>query len=501
MKNFFHNNFFYTTSAIVVIIIVILMAVSVGKKEPTLLVTATVENGPVRELVSVSGIAKAKQTAELAFPVTGIVQNVLVETGSEVNTGDTLLTLNTKALYADRLKAIAAVSTAKANLDETLKGLTSSARDVVAESVATKEEALQTIRATEEQKVDNAYHTLLSTDLKAYSKDSDEEAVAPIISGTYNCLKEGNYEIEIYSSGADSGYSYKLTGLESGTFVASTQQSGELGTCGLQIQFDEDSNYLHSEWSVSIPNTRSSYYVTNKNAYSLAIAQAESAISNAEQALEEARVNATNKNSPARDETITKAKADVTQAQAQLARIDAEIDDRTLTAPFAGVITEIDILPGETVTTAPIVTLLASNAFEVTARIPEIDIGKILVGQKVEMLFDAKSDEIITGKINFISLKSTEIDGVAYYEATIQLDTIPTWIKSGLNADIEIIIEEKTEGLRIPRRFLIETETGYEVLLQKDNREASTTIEVVMEGNDGFVSITGLNEGDIIIAP
>lgn len=501
MKNFFHSRLFYTISAIVVILIVIIMAFRVSKKEPTILVTATVETGPVRELVSVSGIAKAKQTAELAFPVTGIVQNVLVEKGSKVKIGDSLVTLNSKALYADRLNAVAVVSTAKANLDETLKGLTSSARNVVAESVATREETLETLRITEAQKVENAYHTLLATDLTAYSKDPDEEAVAPTISGTYNCKEEGTYEIEVYSSKTDSGYSYRLTGLEIGTFTASTQQSGTLGSCGLQIQFDEDSNYAYSEWTINIPNIRSSLYVTNRNAYSLAVTQAESAIANAEQALEEALANATNQNSPARDESVIRAEAAVTQAQAQLARIDAEISDRTLTAPFAGIITEIDILPGETVTTAPIVTLLASNAFEVTARIPEIDIGKLSVGQKVEMLFDAKDDEIVTGKISFISLKSTEIDGVAYYEAIIKLDDTPNWIKSGLNADIEIIIEEKTEGLRIPKRFIVETEKGYEVILQKDNGTANTTIEVIMEGNDGFVSIIGLNEGDIVVAP
>lgn len=501
MKDFFHSRSFYTTFAILVIIVVISMAIGVGKKEPETIVTATVEIGPVRELVSVSGIAKAKQTAELAFPVTGIVQEVLVETGSEVKTGDQLVILNSKALYADRLNSIAAVSTAKANLDETLRGLTPSARDLVAESVTTIEENLETVRITEEQKVENAYRTLLSTDLTAYSTDSEEEATAPTISGTYNCLEEGSYEIEIYSSKTESGYSYRLTGLETGTYIASTQQPGKLGSCNLQIQFDEDSNYANSDWTIDIPNMRSSLYVTNRNAYSLAITQAERAIANAEQALIEAKANATDQNAPARNESIIRAEAAVTQAEANLARIDAQIADRTLTAPFSGVITEIDILPGETVTAVPIATLLASNAFEVTARIPEIDIGKLNTGQKAEMLFDAKSDEIVTGEISFISLKSTEIDGVAYYEAIIKLDSIPTWIKSGLNADIEIIIEEKTEGLRVPKRFVTETKTGHEVILQKENSVASTTVEVIMKGNDGFVSITGLNDGDVIIAP
>ena len=48
-------------------------------------------------------------------------------------------------------------------------------------------------------------------------------------------------------------------------------------------------------------------------------------------------------------------------------------------APFDGVVTNLDVLPGETVTNAPIVTLLADDAFDMTARIPEIDITKVEV--------------------------------------------------------------------------------------------------------------------------
>ena len=40
------------------------------------LVTATVERGTVETLVSVSGITKARNTAELAFPTPGVVSKV-----------------------------------------------------------------------------------------------------------------------------------------------------------------------------------------------------------------------------------------------------------------------------------------------------------------------------------------------------------------------------------------------------------------------------------------
>ncbi len=501
MNKFFANRKVYVGLALAVIFLVILMIKGVSNNDPVERIITTVESGPVRQLVSVSGIAEAEQTAELAFPVSGIIERVEVDTGDMVKEGDILITLDTRALYADRQDALAAVSRAVADRDELLSGPTDTARDLTTETVSSKREALETTRANEAQKVSNAYHYLLSSNLTAYSNDPKEDAVAPTISGTYNCDQEGVYTLDIFSSSANSGYSYKLSGIETGTFVASTDQPAPIGKCGLRILFDSTSRYSSSQWKIEIPNTKSSLYVTNRNAHALAVTQAESAIALAEQDLLLAETSATNQNSPARSEAITRANAAIMQAQARLSRIDATIADRVLRAPFAGTITEIDILPGETVTTAPVVTLLANSDFEVTARVPEIDIGKLLIGQKTEMVFDAKDDVILTGEISFISLKSIEIDGVSYYEAIIQLDEVPAWIRSGLNADIEIIISENTDALRVPKRFITKTKDGYVVLVKKNGITASSTIEVQLEGNDGFVAITGLSEGDIIVAP
>lgn len=501
MKSFLLHRWLYIGIAAIIIFAVALMIRGISNRDTVELITATVETGTVQQLVSVSGVAEAEQTAELAFPVGGIIEQVMVATGDEVEKGDVLIKLDARALYADRQEALAAVTKAIADRDELLSGPTNSARDVTTETVSSKRAALETVTADGAQKIANAYQTLLSSDLTAYSNDPAEDATPPTVSGTYTCGQEGAYTLDVFSSASDSGYSYKLSGIETGTYAASTEQPTPLGVCGLRIIFDDASRYNSSEWTIEIPNTKSSLYVTNRNAYALAVTQADSAVSVAEQALTLAEATATNQNSPARSESIARATAAITQAQARLARIDTTIADRTLRAPFAGTITEIDILPGETVTTAPVVTLLADSNFDVTARIPEIDIGKLALGQKVVMIFDARDTEVVTGSIRFISLKSTEIDGVAYYEATIELDEIPSWIRSGLNADIDIITSEQTNSLRVPKRFVTSTDSGHVVLIQKDNTIATSSVEVILEGDDGFVAITGLTEGDIVIAP
>ncbi len=487
--------------AIIVSIGALLTIVNVSNNNKAEQITTTVEEGLVRQLVSVSGIAKAKQIADLAFPTTGIVNNVFVELGDEVVVGDILITLDTRALYADKKEALASLAQAIANHDELLAGPTDYARKVTSNEVISKQENLKTTYNTETQKTQNAYRVLLSSGLTAYTNQDDEEAAPPVISGTYSCSKEGKYELTLFSSGADSGYSYKLEGIETGTYTASVDQAVPFGNCGLRIQFDPFSKYSRSLWVVEIPNTKSSSYTTNLNTYTLTKTQAESNIRIAEQTLTLAKANADNQNAPARVEAITRVKAEITQAEARLNRINSTIIDRTLTAPFNGVVTLIEIEPGETVTTLPVVTLLASTAFDVTVRIPEIDIGKVLINQTVEMIFDAKITETIIGDITFISPQATEIDGVSYYEAVIQFKNSPVWMRSGLNADVKIITSEQKDVMRVPKRFINEYADGYIVLKKQGETFSSTTVTVTLEGNDGFIAITGLNLGDTVIAP
>ena len=136
----------------------------------------------------------------------GIVREVMVGVGDEVSVGDTLITLDARALYADRQDALAGVARAVADRDELLSGPTGSARDVTAETLIAKQDALETTRENEATKVANAYRNLLSSGLTAYSNDSDEEATPPTISGTYSCDTEGDYVLDAYSSGSASGY-------------------------------------------------------------------------------------------------------------------------------------------------------------------------------------------------------------------------------------------------------------------------------------------------------
>lgn len=501
MKRLLHGRSLYIILATLLIGGAVTLIYLSGRSNNDARIVATVDVGPVRQVVSVTGAIQAENTANMGFAVGGIVETVHVRKGDVVATGTPLVTLSARALQADVLDAQAAVAAARADRAELLAGERSEARAVTSATVRLKEDALAQAKTDETAKVAAARRTLLSSDLTAYSNQSDERATAPVISGTYQCDNEGTYVMSFFSSSAASGYSLRLTGLETGTFPVSSDQAIAFGTCGLRLQITRGENYHNSVWYIDIPNTKTSTYTLSKNAYDLAETSAATTIDRAAQELAVARAQDAVTAAPARSEEIARANASVAQAEARLARTLANQSDTTLTAPFAGTIVSVEAVAGEAVSTAPVVTLLSKERYELIARVPEIDIGKLALGQEAEVVFDTAVSETLRATIDFISPSATVIDGVAYYEARLTLKSLPPWLRSGLNADVDIIIAQTT-GLRVPRRFVSEVNGTYSVQqFDADRGLATTTVAVTLIGNDGFVAVTDLTKGDTVVAP
>lgn len=450
-------------------------------------ITTKVERGTVQKIVFVSGKAETAQKANLGFPVSGTVSEILVEVGDSVEKDAKLASLKIDALEAERAEITA-------SLNQLLNGPTEAARNETEENTELKRTVLENTIQEQNKAVENAYRTLMTEGLELKSVDPKESSDAPTLSGTYLCDKSGTYTISVYNSNTLSGYSYSLSGLEEGSYSAYTRKPSPIGECGLQIQFAENQSYSRSVWEIQIPNKNAASYNKNKNNYELAKTQASSSIQLARQDLALARANATNITAPARQE-------EVDEARARLSKVEAAINDNLLRAPFSGTITNINIEIGESVAADPVITLLNNSAFNVNALIPEIDINQTYAGQTVQMTFDARPEEVLTGTVNFVSTEATTIDGVSYYETIIKPDTAPEWLRNGLNADIDIITEQKEDVLRIPNRFIIKNGNSHQVIRQTNQGTATTSVELLMSGNDGFVAIQGLNEGDTLIAP
>lgn len=502
MRLILHPRSLYILGGVLVFVVPAFFLIQFIAQPKATRITTEVTRGEVTEIVPVSGVVESNSTSDLAFKATDIVDTVLVDEGDEVMKGDVLALLQQDDLLADRKRAIAALEIARADRDELIAGPRSEERDVTTSEVESAKANLTRTIERQDELVENARRALLSTDLEALPEDPDNDNVPPTISGTYTCNDTGTYEVNILSGGtARTKYTYRLIGLEVGTYVGYEEAPTAMGTCGLLIQFDDNSDYESDDFTILVPNTRSSSYVTNYNTYQLALQTRDNEIQSAEENLDQILKEQTLENASPRDEELRRANATVLQAEAELATVESHIADRTLTAPFSGTITSVDIVEGETNGTEPAMTIIGDGVFELTARIPEIDIAKIAVEQESIVIFDARASEEVPATISFISPLATEIDGVAYFEAQLLFENPPSWLRAGLNADIDIVTRREMEALRIPKRFLLDTDSGHVVYVPEGRDLREIPITVTFLGNDGFAAITGLNEGDVVVSP
>ncbi len=490
MKNFFSSIIekikqFWDTyksskTAWAVLVIILIIVIIVVRKGSTKVVDAvTVMKTDIIDSVVLSGRTQSASAVDLGFADQGRIATVNTKEGDKVREGQVLARLESSDLSANLNNAQAALAIARAGLSSDTSNL---------DNVTKEQDAL----------VANAYRTLLSSGLEARSDNLDLDVDAPIISGSYNG-SEGDYLIRVYPSGGATNQSFEVSGLES----VITQQIAvnapvPLGTRGLYITFGSG-NYVGKTLRVSIPNKRSSVYLSNYNAYQAALTARDRAIANARAAVD----------GNLAEQSVAQAR--VAQARASVDAILAQIEKRTIRAPFDGVIANNLLKPGQSTTAGATadsagsskITLISENDYEVTLKAPEISVGKLSVGQAVDIRLDAyDKDTVFPGKIVSINPAETIVDGVPVYETKVVFTNISDRIRSGMTANATIVANRRDQVLAIPAAYIhLEKGESFVNVLTSDKKTEKRKVTTGLRGSDSMVEITeGLAEGDRVNA-
>jgi HlyD family secretion protein len=220
-------------------------------------------------------------------------------------------------------------------------------------------------------------------------------------------------------------------------------------------------------------------------------------------------------NQATRDLELTKAGTDpykiksqmalVEQARAQVAIAKSNRDKMVLSAPFSGSVSKVALSVGETVTQGKtVISLIATDGYEIVAKVPEIDIVKVTVGSVVDVSLDAYGKSVIfPATVTRISPSATTEGTVPMYEVVVTFNGSDPRIKQGMTANVSIITEDKKEVITVPSRFVrIISPSSGEVAVYKDGKESVRTIGLGIRGEDGLLEVTsGLLPGDEVIPP
>lgn len=212
----------------------------------------------------------------------------------------------------------------------------------------------------------------------------------------------------------------------------------------------------------------------------------------------------------ARVQEIEQAVAQVQAAQASVDKIDVQLEDAVIRAPFDGVITQTGAEVGAFVaptsfasstSSATYVANLASD-LEVKAKVPEVDISQIRLGQAVEIRAGAYPDQTFKGTVQRISPKAEEEDatqkGVVTFAVWVKLDTGKDLLRSGMK-DIDLIFLGKPlkQALMVPTVAIV-TDKGQTGVLVPDAQEKPKFQSVVVGatiGNETQI-LSGIQPGN-----
>ena len=142
----------------------------------------------------------------------------------------------------------------------------------------------------------------------------------------------------------------------------------------------------------------------------------------------------------ARNETVHAAEAAVTQAQTALMQAQVALGDTTLTAPFAGTIAALDLEVGEQVAAGvPVVQLADQSAWHIeTDDLTEINVIYVQEGDRVAISIDALPDLELEGTVIRIKPLGENKQGDITYTATIVPDTSDPRLRWNMTASVTI---------------------------------------------------------------
>ncbi len=529
--------------------------------------TATVSRGALSVSVSGSGAVKPVQSRALAFPVAGTVTEVLVKVGDIVTVGQPLARLNTDELdlavkqaeanlksaqagiaaangegatpdqiaaaqaqlrsaqasltktrtgdttATDMASAEAQFASAQANLNELLAGptpatlasskasadqarITLQSQRVSLASAKTRAESAVTTAANNLRTAQDSYSTLYWQDIQLANgpgglpqANKDSEAAAQrAVSSAEESLRQAQVA-------AEQAKQDELTGVAQ---AESQLKNAETQLATVQVGATE----------AQLASARASVASAQANLNKLRHPASAATLTMAQASVEQAQISLTQLTKPGSATSIASAEASLAQAEVALAQAKLNLKDATLTAPFAGVVSDVLVNVGDTAGAATTITVIDPSTLYVDLSLSESDVSKVTVGQPVVVTFDALTGVTISGTVTIVAPTATVTSNVATYPVRVSFSPGKQPIKVGMTASGTIVVEERANALLVPTRAIQSQGSNKVVQVRTAVGQPAVSVQVetglVSNGQTEILSCvdTGtlcLQEGDTLV--
>jgi HlyD family secretion protein len=426
-----------------------------GTAQPTTTATAEPTSaaiGAIERGISGIGEVKAIQDADIVFNATGTVEEVLVEEGDSVQEDDLLARLDPRP-FEERIRqaesSLADALARQAALNEPPKSYdVAAAQARIAEAEAALAELKAGPKAQDVQdarsRVDQARVNLQTQrNQLSVAKNDAELRIEPAanqvrdLQAEYSRIYWENRELENELARGGDELPQERKDMEQQALRAVESAEEQLEQAKLafeQAQLAEITGIQEAEERVVQAEAALEKLLLPPDPDDLAAA--ESRLVQAQADLNRLYPNPT-------ASEVAQAAAAVEQARSQLevARLDREYTE--LRAPFDGVVTVVNIDPGDPSSAGggSALRVVDISELRIEVDISDVDIAQVEVGQEARIFVDAFPGEVFSGEVSYIAPSATVSGSVRTYEVRIALDD-PDKLRDGMSARVELLPAE-----------------------------------------------------------
>jgi len=162
-------------------------------------------------------------------------------------------------------------------------------------------------------------------------------------------------------------------------------------------------------------------------------------------------------------------------------------------APLPGVIIARNVEPGQTITRQDGVFVM-SDRLIILAQVDETDLSRIQLKQKVSVVLDAYRQQEIDGEVLEIAFEARTVNNVTVYDVRIVMRKIPDFMRSGMTAAVQFLVDERANVIRIPEAAIKRKDGKTIVYVAGARRDSKDPFE--LSGTDSAREVkTGISDG------
>jgi multidrug efflux pump subunit AcrA (membrane-fusion protein) len=196
---------------------------------------------------------------------------------------------------------------------------------------------------------------------------------------------------------------------------------------------------------------------------------------------------------------------DVERAMLAIERLERQIADARLVAPFSGQIVSVNLRPGAYAEAfRPVIVLADPSALEITVEVGAADLNELSVGMPVMVqLRNRPGAALLNGSIRQLPLTGTAVGAPQQEDrlTRIVLDDETVALELGELATLTIILEEREGVLWLPPAALRTFQGRNFVVVQDGDVQRRVDVRLGIQSDDRVEILEGLAPGQIVVGP